>query len=139
MEKECFAVIKKLDSFVIQQCQIVQNLSWENQALKSLYFNSLLKEIQMKKEKREKSYEVQKVLKNKYTQTSLVQPLTISIRRLTKQQCKDIELAQNKHRKAQAVEKILNHKDTQTSLNNNQPLTISLRRITRQQSVISKK
>ena len=67
----------------------------------------------------------------------LVQTLTISVPRLTRQQSKDIQIAQDKHKKAQAVEKILNHKDTQTSLT--QPLTISLRRITRQQSIISNK
>ena len=99
MGKECFVAITKLDSFIIKQCQIVQNLSWENQALKSLYFNSLLTEIHMKKEKSAKSYEIQKTLKNRCTQTNLVCPLTISVRRLTKQQCNDIEIVQNKDKK----------------------------------------
>ena len=122
---------------MIKQCRIVQKLSWENHALKSLYFDGLLKEIQMKKEKRKKQHEVKKLLHNKHTQTNLVQPLTISVRCLTRQQSKDIQIVQDKHKKAQAVEKILNHKDTQTSLT--QPLIISLRHITRQQSIISNK
>ena len=140
MEQKCFVTITRLDPFVIQQSQRVGNLSLENQALKSLYFNSLLTEIRVKKEKSEKAYQIQKTLKNKSTQTNLTCPLTITVRHLlTRQKCQDIKKSENSCKKLDVPKRILRQKNIQSNVKSNPPSTISLRRITRQHNQSSNK
>jgi len=127
MEQQCFVTITRLDPFIIEQNQKVRNLSLENQALKSLYFSSLLMEIRSKKEKSE--IKNSKKLKNKATQTNLTCPLTITVRRLlTGQKCEDIQKSEKSCTKLALVpQRVLRQKNLQSNIKNNPP-SASLRR-----------
>ena len=121
MEQKCFVTITRLDPFIIQQNQKVRNLSLENQALKSLYFSSLLMEIRSKKEKSELNQRSKK-LKNKATQTNLTCPLTITVRRLlTGQKCQDIKKSENSCKKLDVPKRILRQKNLQSNVKSNPP------------------
>jgi len=126
MEQQCFVTITRLDPFIIEQNEKVRNLSLENQALKSLYFSSLLMEIRSKKEKTE--IKNLKKLKNKATQTNLTCPLTITVRRLlTGQKCEDIQKSEKSCKKLDVPQRILRQKNLQSNVKSNPP-SASLRR-----------
>ena len=121
MEQQCFVTITRLDPFIIEQNEKVRNLSLENQALKSLYFSSLLMEIRSKKEKSELNQRSKK-LKNKATQTNLTCPLTITVRRLlTGQKCEDIKKSEKSCKKLDVPQRILRQKNLQSNVKSNPP------------------